>query len=373
MVKNLLFPLLFSFFTVISVFAGTEPIPLKHKFGLSETCDAPAPDSFRVTSAGGDFISLAWKPAWAGAEHLLSVSEQDASGGWLPWQIFPNVPDSTFTVDNLGSGKVYRFKITTKCPNGDPSSLTSSIDFGTLIVELTLAGRTPKNPSEVACTGITYKSHNWVGFMVSGEGGGNTFEVVVNDESISPIAYVKRVNTINPIVAVDPAGFFPTPFFPTIDDVPVPFGLAQLTLPEDIGAVNIVKNNGTIDICKADFSPLQWKNNYTLTILVAKETIIIPPGGGTGQGFGKPPTSNRFEIQNPFTDNLCIFVPKDFDTKSVITLSLYNFNGLIVKKQSFESFSSQLIFSVNELPSGMYILHIETDNAVQVFKVIKSE
>lgn len=381
MARNLLFTLLFNLFfiapTSVFGFHGDDSLgflPIK-----GEVCEAPAPDSFRITSTGGNFISLAWIPAWQGATHVLTVSEKNASGGWNTQFIFPNVEGSTYTVDSLKGGKEYRFRIATKCSSGDPSELSAYVDGIALIVELTLLGRTPKNPTPVSCHGIEYKKHNWVGFMVSGEGSSNIFEVVPNEVSESPFAYIKRVYTSNSIVAVNPQGAFPNEIIPVIEDVPSPFRIIRLFAdgpePEDIGKIEIIKNNTnppTIDFCVESPSTIPWKNQYTFRALTAKETIKSPPGGADSDiGIRSVPTHSNLKVQNPFKENISIFLPNYYEFGKKINLSLYNSKGQIIDAQEIEIFSSQLFFPANDLPSGVYFLQIATENELQVFKLFQ--
>jgi Secretion system C-terminal sorting domain/Fibronectin type III domain len=346
---------------------------------VAEICDAPAPDSFRITSIGGTFITLSWKPAWEGANHIIYVSKKTSSGGWAAQFILPNVSGNTITVDSLEGGKDYRFRIATKCPSGDPSELTAFVDDHTAIVELTLIGRNPKNPKPINCIGIPYQSYKWVGFMVSGEGESNFFEVQVNDDSNNPLAYIRRVVTANPIVAVDQTGNFPNNFQPIIPDVPAPFGMVRLSTnnnsqPEIIGRIDVSlhKTPPRLDICVESSTQFPWKNGYTFTSMTAKETIISPTGGA-GQGFGKTPFTQQIEVQNPFKDELHVLFPQLFTEVGKVSIHLLNTNGRIVFEQKTELFSSELTFPFGGLSSGVYFLVIETDKEVQVLKVLKSE
>ncbi len=377
MAKKFLFSTLLGIFTLTLAIASGLPNTPNAKFCAAEVCEAPPPDSLRVTSIGGTSVSLAWVPAWPGATHLLTVSQLDSIGEWVPVIIFDNVSGSTLTVDSLSSGKEYRIRMATKCPNGESSEFTTSVDFLTSIVELTLAGRTPQNPTPIGCTGIEYQSHHWLGFRVSGPGASNIFEVVVNEESDSPLAYIRRVFTANTIVAVGPGNLFPTPIIPLVENVPLPFKMIRVNTEENIGAIDIVKhstNPPSIDICK-NVQVLPWKPEYTLTILTAKEVVVIPGGGGggtgTGQGFGTDPLGTYFKIQNPFLENIQVFVPDEKELEMGVTLRLFDTNGKIIKTQLFETGDTGLILPVPGLPPGMYILQIQTMHETQSHMVFK--
>jgi len=382
MARNLLFTLLFNLFFLApaSVFGfhgdgSLGLLPIKE-----EVCEAPAPDSFRITSIGGNFISLAWTPAWQGATHVLTVSEKNASGGWNTQYIVPNVEGSTYTVDSLKGGKEYRFRIATKCSSGDPSELSASVDGIALIVELTLLGRTPKNPTPVSCHGIEVNKHNWVGFRVAGEGESNLFELQVNGIDSIPFSYIRRVITENKIVAADSQGEFPTIIIPVIDLVPLPIKILRLgnIIPEEIGLVNIevIQSDPLkINLCVDNSDPNKpWNSEYTFTALTAKQTIVIPSGGINGsQGYGVGPNIGTFRVQNPIIDNLHLFIPEEFEMCRNASIRLFNSDGQLVFENNLEYLSSHISFSVEWLQVGVYILQIETSSKVETLKVIKTK
>ena len=381
MARNLLFTLLFTLFFLapVSVFGFSGDSSLRFLLIKGEVCEAPAPDSFRITSIGGNFISLAWTPAWQGATHVLTVSEKNASGGWNTLFVFPNVEGSTYTVDSLKGGKEYRFIIATKCSSGDPSELSASVDGIALIVELTLIGRTPKNPTPVSCHGIEVNKHNWVGFRVAGEGESNLFELQVNGVNSIPFGYIRRVINENKIVAADIFGFFPSNSNPTIDDVLLPFRILRLggISPIRIGLVTIevIQSDPLIiDVCIDNSNPNEpWKSEYTFTALTAEQTIVKPSGGNNESlGYGVEPTIGTFKVQNPIIDNLHLFIPEEIEMSGNASIRLFNSDGQIVFENELEYLSSHISFSVEWLQEGVYILQIENNSKVETLKVIKT-
>jgi len=380
MAKNLLFPLLISIFASTLVFGNTEPFATHPQLLPLDSCDAPAPDSFRVTGAGGNFISLAWNPAWPGAFHVMTVSEQDPSGGWNSIRIYPNVPDSSITVDSLESGRTYRFTISTKCENGDASKVITTVDFGTIILELTLAGRTPKNPQTITCTNIPYQEYEWIGFRVVGEGASNTFEVVVNENyngPFDPVAYIRRLINVNPIVAVDNDGVHPNDFSPIRKNVEVPFRLFRLhpnAPPETIGRVDVSVQHSppSITVCVSGQDP--WKGSYTYLPLFALETVIIGSGGSGGQqGLAKDPDSDIVRvIENPFHENLRLSLSPRFKPGESVNLRLFNTNAQLVFSKKFESLDADIELQLAHLPSGVYMLNLESEGEVQTLRIVKS-
>ncbi len=376
MAKKFLFSTLLGIFTLTLATASGLPNTPNAKFCAAEVCEAPPPDSLRATSIGGTYVSLEWEPAWPGATHLLTVSELDSIGEWVPVIVFDNVSGSTLTVDSLSSGKQYRFRMATKCPNGESSHITTFIDINTIIVELTLGGRTPNNPSMIGCSGILYKNHPWLGFRVSGNGASQIFEVVVNGDSNYPMAYIKRVNSSNNIVAADENLQYPILSAPLVDNVELPFKVYRPLIEEVVGHIGMEKhatNPPSLDICINE-KKIPWNPEYTLTILTAKETVVNPGGGGgTGQGLGAEPLDTYFRVQNPFQDNLQVFVHHEYDSEEVFTLRLFDTGGKIIKTQQFEALDTRLSIPVPGLPTGMYILQIQTTLETQSFMVFKSE
>ena len=375
MAKNLLFVLLFSSFGITStpVFASFNSVS-PNTLGIpSDECSAPAPDSFRVTSIGDHFVALAWKPAWIGASHTLSVSKKDASGAWILQYTLQDVPDSTIVIDSLESEKAYRFGIATKCPNGDPSTIVSYLSPIIPIVELTLLGRTPGNPTTVKCEGIQYKKHAWIGFKVSHGEESGLFEVVVN-ENAALLAYINRVGfgPESEIVASNSNGFYPNDAFPNVINVPIPFQIRDLGSPEPlVGAITLTVNYGaspSIDLCEA--SPI--KDGYTFTPLTAEIVIDYSPDGGRpAKSTILKGQTNCYEVQNPFTENLNVFLSEKCTENAGATFSLLNATGKLIFSQRIANPNSTISFPTADISPGLYVLQIESPLGLQFKKVIK--
>lgn len=380
MAKNLLFPFLLSILVSTSAYSNTESLTSLTRLLLVDSCEAPAPDSFRVTGAGGNFISLAWSPAWPGADHFLKVSEQDSSGGWNAIRIYSSVPDSSITVDSLESGRTYRFELSTKCENGAPSNVTVTVDFGAIVVELTLAGRTPKTPQPMACTDIPYQEYEWIGFRVFGEGASNTFEVVVNENysgPSDPAAYIRRLITTNQIVAVDNNGNPPDDFEPIKSGVFIPFRMVRLhpnAPPETIGWIDLTvhENPKRVSVCIST-SQSPWKSSYEFRPLYAHEVVIVAPGGGGQNGFATDPGKDILRVENPFSGDIRLFLPSHLNLGEVVKYKLFNTSGQIVFTQEFDPTGHNIVLPVAHLPKGMYILSLESPNISQIVKIVKSQ
>ena len=209
-----------------SVSASNVPPNVEPQSIKTDVCEAPPPDNFRITSVGSNFISLAWQPAWVGATHTLAVLEKNGSGIWVSLNTLNIVPDTAYTVPNLQPGSEYRFIIATNCTLGEPSVIKAKRDGITLILELTINGRTPLNPVAIDCHNIAYKNYNWVGFKVEsttkeGVKTSSLFEFVPYGDGnagagIISKGYIARVDYGNRIVATNEAFRWPTNVNPAL-------------------------------------------------------------------------------------------------------------------------------------------------------------
>jgi hypothetical protein len=366
----------FSLFCNLSINGAEYPFALPQ----AESCDAPAPDSFRITSVGGHFISLKWKPVAGINAYFMLVSLQDSTGGWIPNQVFPNIPDTLITVNGLEGGKKYQFKISSKCPNGDISGLTSIIDGVTLIVDLTVGGRIPQNPLPINGIGIDYQKLPWLGFRVSGEGASGLFEVNVNDASFQPVAWIRRVYLTDKIVAVDDQGNFPIPGIPIIENVEIPFAIWN-NLPEAelIGKVEIMKHQNfpgppTVDILIADTDP-DWKSQYTLTVLSAQGSIINPSGGGsggTGQGLSSNNETRFVSAESPFAGHLDLKINNSGVQENNIPFFIFDGSGQLKSTGLFGPSDTHYRIEAQNWPDGVYYLICNNGHERSVLKIVKA-
>jgi hypothetical protein len=293
------------FFSVTSAFAAIEPMHDKIHLGNLDVCEAPAPDSFRITKIGVDFISLAWKPAWPGADHQIEVFIENNAGGWDYLYTAQVASVASKTIDNLLTGKKYRFKIATKCTNGEPSSLSAIIDGITLIIELTLSGRTPVNPTPVNCQGINLLDPNieWVGYRILWERQGKTFsslfEIVLDEPDVSAPSgsegtkiKIKRVELENPVVTANENHKWP------IISNPIITVNTAIVIGEILGLGLTINPIGNVAIGYNPFSPfidicvdpnVSWDPSFVFQPLVALKV-----------GQGKPLGRNELFESNAF-------------------------------------------------------------------------
>jgi hypothetical protein len=377
MAKKLLFTLLVYTLSLSSnlILAGNDIAPLENTTIDADVCDAPAPDSFRVTSNSTNGVNLAWITAWSGATHTLVLSLRDGFGNWNILNTFYNVPGSTYTIPGLGLGS-YKITNATNCITGETSFKFSEVEFKN--IELTTSGRIPANPVPInACEGININNYHWVGFSVSKQGTAisTLFEVTLAGQ-------VKRVGGNNQIVAVDGNGFWPV-LAGDVKKTDSPFLLVDL---DPLGPINIGKvifmqpnwNQPIVKLCK-DESPnalVPWKTLlYSFTALTATATLGYSSGFGIdpGQGSSKNLISESIKVENPIKNNINVFVPQESIESGQAIMHLMNANGQLLSEYKFDMQSDQLSFPVEWLNPGIYFLKIKTDIETITLKIIKPE
>lgn len=338
---------------------------------LLTQCDAPAPDSFRLTSIESDIVNLAWHPVWHDAIHTVVLFKEEDTGSWTNLEVFSNVPDSSYSIHGLSAGS-YRISIATICDsNGITSNNYSGVEFK--IIELTTAGRIPLNPSIVEdCSAIEYLNHEWVGFRVREieTGINNLFEIQLRGS----VSLVRRVRD-NPIVAVDGDGEFPVgnqrltvSHSFQIDDKSKPLS------NQEIGFVRIMSGtqpNPTIGICQDLNNPVQWKPSYEFTALTAETVVVSFPPGGSTQGMVRPTIIDGFTAQNPFSNSLTISHTTPVNEAQNVTLHLFDATGKNILTQTFDLNNSQVTLQTNQVIPGIYFLRIKSKDKIQILKVIK--
>lgn len=374
------------FFAATSAFAASKPIHDKIYPCNVDICEAPPPDSFRITKIGVDFISLAWKPVWPGAGHQIDVSIENNVGGWNSLFSINIASAASKTVDNLETGKKYRFKIATKCNDGDPSSLTALVDGITLIVELTISGRTPVNPTPINCQGINLldPEYQWVGYRISWVKQGKVFsslfelkqeggDVASNNNGTKLL--IKRVDLDNPVVTADHKKSWPTffnQFVPIFKEAKIGEMSSYGILFYEIGnlKVSYSPSFSIVDICvdKGSF----WDTYYLYEPLAAKSVEEQKPQkNSSNRYFGA--NFEQIRAQSPFNDALKIFFPENWTNSGLLNIQLINANGQIAFKNSYEESVSQVVIPSGSFIPGLYLLRIEAEGEVHYLKVIKIE
>ncbi|MBL7806602.1 MAG: T9SS type A sorting domain-containing protein [Saprospiraceae bacterium] len=386
MAKIRFFGLLFSFFCLLA----TNLTPVKADVGkgnlLVEPCSLPAPDSFRITQVGGDFIKLAWKPIFPGALHQLTIMESDGNGGYVTILVENNVPGDTYNADNLMPGTGYRFILATKCASGDPSEVKAYIDGITLIVDLVISGRKPVNPIPVGNCEYIPESYDWVGFKVASNDGNlnneNYFEIQkAEPEGLNPNSnfrfQVKRHLIEHPFVAADDDGNWPNCDEPIIQIV----GKSRFRIDKLINGGPAREIIGFVDLGKNFFPPsyyvcpdyddqdFPWNLNYTFVPLVSQKTY--PP-----QLCANRYNSENFELSlklqpNIFYDNLELNLNEFSASQEEILVSFFNSVGQQITTIKATLQSSKIILNTSNLVPGCYIIRIGSKNRQITFRALK--
>jgi hypothetical protein len=309
----------------------------------SDECNAPAPGNFRKTAEGPGYVTLGWEPVESGASHLLTVSEVLADGSETLVYTFDGISAVTKKVDGLKQRTRYKFKIYTKCADGNPSLIPSEVDIITLIIELTLAGRKPVNPQPVGCSGIDYQNpeYDWIGFRLQKVKGDvilqeNFFEFQREGELVS----IKRAETDNVLVAANHLGDdYPDQTYTEIK-TNIPFRAAELIEAEQMeisafASIALEFNSGwneTVDIC-CTYDPGQ-QLYYKYDVFVSNVT-----GTESNQGLVRGIQGvDNVKVVNPVQDFIEIIstVRGSFSSEDLI-VSLLGIDGRILKQSEERS------------------------------------
>lgn len=340
----------------------------------SDVCEAPPPDSFRVTSIGSTFVTLAWTPVWQGALHFIELKKLNGDGNWNADRTFDDVSGVDFYIDSLNVGGTYRVIIRTKCPNGEKSGLTNFIEFQTLILELATNGRTPLNPKIISGDNVQYENYEWVGFRVAGGGASGLFEVIINEVGEIPYAYIARVMPDNGIVATNDDEQFPIQNGLNISGVGTPFSIFRL-LPDDkqfVGNLDIIPGSSspiTFSLRQILNNPLKpWLHGFKFFMLSGD---FIDPTIPTRDFNPKVTTNNRAIFNNPVAENLTISFPIISEENEVRKIQIKNSQGQTVLSQMIKNDDKTISLSVSNLTSGFYFLTVQLGGNLETFKIVK--
>lgn len=379
MAKKHALSLIFTIFHLFLAFVqANNGEPLPHSFGFfQDECTAAPPNNFRVTAISTNFIALAWEPISSDAKHTLVISQKNESGVWVHVKTIYELTGNTYIVDELQSGTQHRVAISTNCPTGETSEYAAIQDPITLIVDLTIEGRTPIKPIPVPCDNVPVDK-NWIGFRVDhivDEGSeSNTFEFVYDNSGNTSL---KRVTQASPIVAAEKLNW-PNCNVPTIFGVGSPYQIVHVSDDGQnnviIGYVSAILHDGPqkIEMCPILNHPQNpWDGNYIFTALFAEKAT--PHDDCSGNPRTKLEPKTKLHVQNPFNENLKVFLGDFLSLATYLNIRLLNINGQVLLTQRFEGSEIQSIsFSTLTLPKGIYILQIESEEEVLTFKLTKS-
>jgi hypothetical protein len=351
---------------------------------LSDTCYAPAPDSFRITSVSSNFIALAWESAWSGAEQTLSVLKRNPTGAWEMFLPPFTVQGEAYTVGNLTPGVEYRFIIATNCGPDEPSSLTKVIDGITLILELTIGGRTPINPVPVDCHNINYLAHEWVGFKVEtiskeGQHVSSLFEFQpygdISSSGFLTNVRIKRVDYSNPIVATNEEGKWPliqNPIVLAENPFRMGYKKANGISTYTIGYIDLTVYSTSIDLCVDDDNLLDpWRQSYEYTAMTAESATGVSPTKSNNRDGSLSNHQEFVRVQCPFNDFLEVFLPLVNQQNRHTKVSLINTAGQVLMEQIVDENCTIVSFYTGNLAKGIYFIRIESTGKVNNLRTIK--
>ncbi len=379
MEKKLLFSLFFALFSSISwanELADASP-------SLIESCDAPAPDSFRVTSFSYNFVTLAWNPVAAGDDHFLTVFRENPNNGWDSLYSVLLFDATSYTVSNMDPQKRHKVQISTVCPDGTIGTPSPPVfpPHG-VIVELVLFGDPPNIPVEVDCHNMMYTSPEikWVGFKISrpdGEGGELSnyfqFEKVYNDQDVE--ARLKRVETDNVLVAANLVGLWPDHIEPVVKaNMLFKVGKVENGILNPIGFVLMTINPGgipSVDICQIKNDPNRpWNPLYDFKAIIVQiqpecQGCIPDPELSTP---GKK--NNMVKVQNPVSEYLSVFFTETSFMGGSKKFTLIDINGKVIIREQFYVAEPQVAIPLGKSMPGLYFLQIESEGDVQIVKIV---
>jgi hypothetical protein len=379
MAKNPLLPLLFSLFvanlTILNATNVDNVSPM-----LTDTCEAPPPDSFRIVDAGAHYVTLAWNPIDPIATYTIVVQKQGGNANtWENVDTISNVSGSSITIQNLLYGSKYQFELATNCGNGDPSKLKiyAGPPIG-VILDLVLSGRTPLNPTSVPnCQPIAFENYNWVGFKVESTqtlgSDANFFEFGVGSDGVPQI---KRVIYGPRIVATSDIGIYPEIPFPTKVSLEQSNFLIKRVdglISQIIGKVHLfydpLANPKTVSFCK-DAST--WSMGYKFTPMTASFANGFQME--TGQMNTKLATTELFNIvfKNPVFEYLQVWIDREDDADDLeYSLQLFDVTGKLALDIKGEIQNNEIIVPTGDLPKGLYFCVLQKQGQFFTSKISK--
>ncbi|MCB0526625.1 MAG: T9SS type A sorting domain-containing protein [Saprospiraceae bacterium] len=249
---------------------------------------------------------------------------------------------------------------------------------------IVLGGRQPVNPTNINCERIEYfnPDNEWVGFRLT-----KNIEGQQNIESLFEIEYLvsgpggayktvyfKRLVEPNILVAANLLDNYPTTNAPEIQTDYL-FNIGERDQNgafSGFASVYLVLNDDfTFDLC-SDLDP-NGGSLYSYETLVADK--VLPPscqGCPPNTTYSRPqtPNLNPIVIQNPVSEFVNVFFPKNFQ-HGLCQFFIYNFQGSQISFEEINVPEFQATISIDKLPSGIYTLIVVAQDSVQSLKFIK--
>ncbi|MFN5364635.1 MAG: T9SS type A sorting domain-containing protein [Bacteroidota bacterium] len=345
----------------------------------SDECNAPAPGNFRKTAEGPGYVTLGWEPVESGASHLLTVSEVLADGSETLVYTFDGISAVTKKVDGLKQRTRYKFKIYTKCADGNPSLIPSEVDIITLIIELTLAGRKPVNPQPVGCSGIEYNNpeNEWVGFRIYRFDEGKIIENLFEFERIEETnnVKIKRVEQENILVAANEANKFPVELTDIIFSNN-PFNLGESSINGDsillFGRIKVELNgwsSGTVSLCPDGSG---WNQDYFYEPMTAQKVEgPIKENDTQYDILGKEKSTLSIHVNNPIGDFLLLSPSGNYSAENSISIMMVDVNGRIVINEKRKLSGDTEVIDTSSVSQGVYYLKLVVGESSSTSVVMK--
>jgi|GEM_PF-931015 len=385
MEKKLLFSLLFGLLGLFfnPAYGFGAPKLLATIPNLIESCDAPPPDSFRVTSFSYNVVTLAWEPFAVGDDHLLTFFGENTSNGWDSLYSVELFGATSYTVANMNPAQKHKVQIRTVCKDGTLGTVSPPlIPPHGVILELVLFGDPPKIPEVVDCHKMYYTDPqiSWVGFKISrpdvNEGEISNFfqfEKVNNDPDVE--ARLKRVETENVLVAANLVGEYPTNFINVVNaDMLFMVGEVENGTLSPIGFVLMTIHGGgtpSVDICKLENVPSRpWNPLYQFDAIIERNPPICNGCPPTGERNLRNKHKDVIRVQNPVSDYLNIFFTQALFLGGTKKYTLLDISGKTIFQEQFKVTEPQIAIPIDSIVPGLYFLHVESEDDVQTVKVV---
>ncbi|MCB0525775.1 MAG: T9SS type A sorting domain-containing protein, partial [Saprospiraceae bacterium] len=368
--------------TITSLSASNATLELHEYVTQEEYCNLPAPDSFNIISRSYDLIELVWVPISVDVTHTLEVyTKLDSSSAWELYDTYSDLSSNSFSLNGVGLDSYCRFVLATNCSTGEPSELNTILELDKIIIEVTVPGRIPINPTPINCSQINLNNYEWVGFGVSENIIGSSksgvehyFEFTkVGDDRVQ----IRRVLTEGEVVACNNGHFYPR-FSGQIIYVSYPFLITKI-LPNqmffDIGRVGITLHgkDPIVDICVVPLFP-KWNSDFNFEVLVADEVAKeITPHIVDDRNLSQLDLKNinKFSITNPFSDNLIIFLSEASNNFTPPEVSIVDINGQVLFDKFIPIIDNKITINVLGIPDGIYFIKIKNNFINKTLKGLK--
>ncbi len=392
MEKKLLFSVLFCSLQ-LACFSKNGPVAPSFTPTNVLQCDAPPPDSFRVTGYGYNFVTLAWVPISVGDDHYLTIFKKNETNGWDSLYAITLYNATTYTLNNLQPQKEHRVEIRSLCNDGEPGTVSSIVYPNIIyILELTTGGRKPVDPKEVLpeCSRVAYKSHKWLGFRLTKNDNSKTeprlFEFIEkNDTDIKgSIRIVGEDQYI--LVAANDNDVWPGQLFSSVYTNFLQFRVGEILNQSILNVFGFVNADFDFDftsvaLCPDPTNPIV--SPYKFEFLVADQVEENCPNcpnpidptseksAGNGQNWVVGSKIESIKAQSPFSNFLNIFFPQTGFVGGLKHFELHDINGKIHFSEKIDVQEPKLALPFGNLPKGFYILRIEANEGFQSLRLIK--